>query len=386
LRLGRARAGAVLDRPDPGLDGERAAHLRRPGGPHPPARLPARPAAHARPRLPDLPRVPDRFQFRDHFQPLVRGGTHALGRDGARRRRQPGDGAVGGHQHAAALHADLRAGQRPCRPGRRARRRYPAGAVGLSVRAPRLLPDRGRGGRPRQPAGAVHRRAAHRRRRHGVQVLDSGIRRVPRVCGEDRGPAVAPARPVRGARVSGYTVDARIRWTEWIPFVVALAAFFLLPEYLSLGARILIFILFALSLDLILGYAGIVTLGHSAFFGLGAYTAGILSAKYGFTDPFIQLFFSGIAAAILGVATGAIILRTRALTLLMLTLAITAVLLEVANKMSTLTGGADGLSGVVVAPILGLFKFDLFGRTAFLYCLAALFIGWWAVRRIIYSP
>jgi branched-chain amino acid transport system permease protein len=186
--------------------------------------------------------------------------------------------------------------------------------------------------------------------------------------------------------VSGYTVDARIRWTEWLPFVVALAGFFLLPEYLALGSRILIFILFALSLDLILGYAGIVTLGHSAFFGLGAYTAGILSAKLGVTDPFLQLAAAAAAAALLGIATGAIILRTRALTLLMLTLAITAILLEVANKMSSVTGGADGLQGVVVSPILGLFKFDLFGHTAFLYCLAALFIGWWAVRRVIYSP
>ena len=186
--------------------------------------------------------------------------------------------------------------------------------------------------------------------------------------------------------MSGYTVDARIRWTEWIPFVVALAAFFLLPEYLALGARILIFILFALSLDLILGYAGIVTLGHSAFFGLGAYTAGILSAKLGITDAFVQLAAAAAAAALLGIATGAIILRTRALTLLMLTLAITAILLEVANKMSSVTGGADGLQGVVVAPILGLFRFDLYGKTAFLYCLAALFVGWWAVRRIIYSP
>jgi branched-chain amino acid transport system permease protein len=186
--------------------------------------------------------------------------------------------------------------------------------------------------------------------------------------------------------VSGYSVDSRLRWTEAIPFAVALAAFFLLPEYLALGARILIFILFALSLDLILGYAGIVTLGHSAFFGLGAYTAGILGAKAGIADPFVQLFFAGAAGAVLGLATGAIILRTRALTLLMLTLAITAILLEVANKMSSLTGGADGLSGVQVNPILGLFRFDLFGRTAFLYCLAALLIGWWAVRRIIYSP
>ena len=186
--------------------------------------------------------------------------------------------------------------------------------------------------------------------------------------------------------MSGYTVDPRIRWQEWLPWAVALVAFFLLPEYLSLGARILIYILFALSLDLILGYAGIITLGHSAFFGLGAYTAGILGAKYGVTDPFLQLLAAALAAALLGIATGAVILRTKALTLLMLTLAITSIVLEIANKAGWLTGGADGLSGVKVDPILGLFRFDLFGRTAFLYCLAALFIAWWVVRRLIYSP
>ena len=184
----------------------------------------------------------------------------------------------------------------------------------------------------------------------------------------------------------GYTVDSSIRWQEWLPWVAALAAYFLLPEYLALGARILVYILFALSLDLILGYAGIVTLGHSAFFGLGAYVAGILGAQAGVSDPFLQLVAAAAAAALLGVATGAVILRTRALTLLMLTLAITSVVLEIANKASWLTGGADGLSGVVVAPVLGLFKFDLFGRTAFLYCLAVLFVAWWAVRRIVYSP
>ena len=186
--------------------------------------------------------------------------------------------------------------------------------------------------------------------------------------------------------MSGYTVDPRIRWQEWLPWAVALVAFFLLPEYLSLGARILIYILFALSLDLILGYAGIITLGHSAFFGLGAYTAGILGAKFGVSDPFAQLAAAAAAAAFLGITTGAVILRTKALTLLMLTLAITSIVLEIANKAGWLTGGADGLSGVKVDPILGLFRFDLFGRTAFLYCLAALFIAWWVVRRLIYSP
>jgi branched-chain amino acid transport system permease protein len=184
----------------------------------------------------------------------------------------------------------------------------------------------------------------------------------------------------------GYSADPRIRWIESLPWIIAVGAFFLLPEYLSLGARILIYILYALSLDLIVGYAGIITLGHSAYFGLGAYVAGILAAKAGIGDPMIQLVAAAAAGALLGIGTGAIILRTKALTLLMLTLAITSVLLEIANKASALTGGADGLSGVVVAPVLGLFKFDMFGKTAYLYCLLVLFLGWWLVRKLIYSP
>src|SRR5439155_395052 len=168
-------------------------------------------------------------------------------------------------------------------------------------------------------------------------------------------------------------------WAEYLPWVIGIGAFFLLPEYLSLGARVLIYILFALSLDLILGYAGIITLGHSAFFGLGAYTAGVLSAKYGLTDPFLQLLAAAAAAALLGITTGAVILRTKALTLLMLTLAITSILLEIANKATWLTGGADGLSGVKTDPILGMFRFDIFGKTAFIYCLLALFVGWLVV-------
>jgi branched-chain amino acid transport system permease protein len=188
------------------------------------------------------------------------------------------------------------------------------------------------------------------------------------------------------AHAGGYSADSRIRWIEWLPWILALAGFFLLPEYLSLGARILIYILYALSLDLILGYAGIVTLGHSAYFGAGAYVAGILGARLGVTDPLLQLIAAGAAGGALGLATGAIILRTRGLTLLMLTLAITSVCLEVANKATPITGGADGLSGIVVAPVLGLFRFDMFGKTAFLYCLVVLLLGWWAVRRMIYSP
>ncbi len=184
----------------------------------------------------------------------------------------------------------------------------------------------------------------------------------------------------------GYSAHPRIRWQEWLPWLAGIAVFFLLPEYLALGARILIFILFALSLDLILGYAGIITLGHSAFFGAGAYVAGILSAKLGITDPLIQLAAAAVAAGLLGLLTGAVILRTQGLTLLMLTLAITSVCLEIANKATTITGGADGLSGITLSPLLGMFRFDLFGKTAFLYCLLVLFVAWWCIRRLIYSP
>ena len=184
----------------------------------------------------------------------------------------------------------------------------------------------------------------------------------------------------------GYGADPRIRWTEWLPWLAAVAVFFVLPEYLPLGARVLVFMLFALSLDLILGYAGIITLGHSAFFGLGAYVAGILAAKFGITDPLLLLAAAALAAGVLGVTTGAVILRTHGLTQLMLTLAIAAVCLEIANKATPITGGADGLSGIKIDPIFGAFRFDMFGKTAYVYCLIMLFCGWWLVRRLIYSP
>jgi branched-chain amino acid transport system permease protein len=187
-------------------------------------------------------------------------------------------------------------------------------------------------------------------------------------------------------RAVGYAADPRLRWREGLPWVAAIGAFFLLPEYLSLGARILTYILFALSLDLILGYAGVVTLGHSAFFGVGAYVAGILAARGDLTDPVLLLVAAALAAGALGITTGAVILRTRGLAQLMLTLAIAAVCLEIANKATPITGGADGLSGVRIAPIVGVFRFDLFGRTAYLWCLLILFGIWWPVRRLVYSP
>jgi branched-chain amino acid transport system permease protein len=183
-----------------------------------------------------------------------------------------------------------------------------------------------------------------------------------------------------------YSAHPRISWLEYLPWLVAIAGFFLLPDYLSLGARILVYVLYALSLDLVVGYAGVVTLGQSAFFGLGAYVAGILAAKLGWTDPIAELIVAVAAAAVLGLVTGAVILRTRGLTLLMLTLAIASILVEIANKATDLTGGADGLSGISLAPVFGMFRFDLYGKTAYWLCLVVLFIGWWLIRRLVYSP
>jgi branched-chain amino acid transport system permease protein len=177
----------------------------------------------------------------------------------------------------------------------------------------------------------------------------------------------------------------RLRVGEMLPWLCAVGAYFIFPGYLALGGQILIMVLFALSLDLILGYAGIVTLGHAAFFGTGAYVAGIL-AVHGWTEPLSLLVAAGAVAALLGVVTGAIVLRTSGLTLLMVTLVVAELLQEAANRLGWLTGGADGLQGIAIAPLLGFFRFDLFGRTAYLYCLVILFLAWAAARLIVRSP
>jgi branched-chain amino acid transport system permease protein len=177
----------------------------------------------------------------------------------------------------------------------------------------------------------------------------------------------------------------RYRPLEALPWLVAATAYFAFPDYLALGAQILATILFALSADLVLGYAGIVTLGHAAFFGTGAYTAGILAA-HSWGEPITGLFAAAAVAALIGLSTGFVVLRTTGLALLMQTLVVATMLYEAANKASWLTGGDDGLQGMDVWPIFGWFRFDLFGRTAYCYCLVVLFLCWLAARAMVYSP
>jgi branched-chain amino acid transport system permease protein len=199
-------------------------------------------------------------------------------------------------------------------------------------------------------------------------------------------PGLAAGSPaVQRQAIDGFAARHRYRWWEALPWVAAIAVYGLFPSYLPLGAQILATILFALSADLVLGYAGIVTLGHAAFFGTGAYTAGIL-AVHGWGEPITGLLAGAAVAALVGLLSGLIVLRTSGLTLLMQTLVVATMLYEAANKASWLTGGDDGLQGMEVWPIFGQFRFDMFGRTGYLYCLAVLFLCWWLARHVVHSP
>jgi len=179
---------------------------------------------------------------------------------------------------------------------------------------------------------------------------------------------------------------ARWRLPEITFWIVAAATIYLLPSKHLILTEIAILGLFALSLDLILGYAGIISLGHAAFFGFGAYCAGIL-AKYGIiTEPVLALVVSGLATAIFGFVTSFLVLRGSDLTRLMVTLGIALLMRELANRFDGLTGGADGLQGIVMASVFGYFRFDIFGHNAYVYSLAVLFIAFLVARRIVNSP
>ena len=181
------------------------------------------------------------------------------------------------------------------------------------------------------------------------------------------------------------------RHSRWRPldyafWLAALASVFLLPGRHLILTEIAWLALFALSLDLILGYAGIISLGHAAFFGLGSYLAALL-AKHGvITEPVLALVVSGVCAAVLGFATSFLVLRGSDLTRLMVTLGVALIMREIANQIPEVTGGADGLQGVVVAPILGMFHFDIFGHVSYAYCLIVLFVLFLLARRVVYSP
>lgn len=176
-------------------------------------------------------------------------------------------------------------------------------------------------------------------------------------------------------------------WRKWeiAVWLVAIGAIFILPGKSLILTEIAILAIFAISLDLILGYAGIVSLGHTAFFGLGAYAAGLFSIHVA-TEPVLGLVAAGLAAGIFGFVTSFLVLRGSDLTRLMTTFGVAMLLAEAANQAAWLTGGADGLNGVTMTPILGLFEFDLWGHTGYIYTLSVLILLTYVARRIVNSP
>ena len=182
-------------------------------------------------------------------------------------------------------------------------------------------------------------------------------------------------------------VVRRARWTtiEIAFWIAAAACYVLFPAKLVLLTQILIGGLFAMSLDLLLGYGGIPSFGHAAFFGLGAYAAGLLAA-HGWGEPLSGVVVGGLAAGGLGFAFSSVIARVRGAAVLMVTLCIGLLLFEAASRMPSLTGGDTGLQGIEMWPLLGLFGFDLFGRTGFWYTYAVAFLLYLAARRYIHSP
>ncbi|HTH78039.1 MAG TPA: branched-chain amino acid ABC transporter permease [Ramlibacter sp.] len=166
-----------------------------------------------------------------------------------------------------------------------------------------------------------------------------------------------------------------------LAFIVPVA----IPGETLIVNEIAIVALFAVSLDLVLGYSGIVSLGHAAFFGLGAYTAALF-CKHVSPDPHIGLLVAMAVAAVVGFAASFTILRGSDLTRLMVTLGVALILLELANKFEDITGGTDGIQGLQFKPVLGLFEFDLAGRVAAYYSLTILLILFFVARRIVHSP
>jgi branched-chain amino acid transport system permease protein len=194
--------------------------------------------------------------------------------------------------------------------------------------------------------------------------------------------------PATGTPTPGRQYFAGLaRWSVWeLLFWAALVALYFIPDAnLPLYGQIVIWGLFAMSLDLLLGYRGIPSLGHAAFFGIGGYAAGYLG-KFGWTEPISGLVIAALLAGIIGWLTGRLIQRVSGIALLMVTLGLNLILYDIVHRQSGLTGGDDGLQGIEIAPVLGLFRFDIFGRTAYLYALAVTFVLFLVARALVKSP
>lgn len=167
--------------------------------------------------------------------------------------------------------------------------------------------------------------------------------------------------------------------------VLAVAFFVLFPFNLAFLTRILIMIVLVLSVDLVLGYAGIPTLGQAAMYGAGAYAAGLF-AIHVWADPLAGLLVGALAGGVLALISGLVLMRTQGLSVIMLTIAVAQICFEIANRARDVTGGADGLRGIRMEPVLGLFEFDFIGKTGYWYALAVAAVVFALLSMLVRSP
>ena len=177
----------------------------------------------------------------------------------------------------------------------------------------------------------------------------------------------------------------RLRPLELVWWFLALGYFFVFPEYLAVATSVLVMAMFALSLDLLLGFAGVLSLGHAVSFGIGAYASALINLA-GWHEPISGALAGGALSGLFALAIGPLILRLSGLPFIMVTLGIGAVLYEAANKAVWLTGGDNGLPGVTLDPLLGVFRWSVLGQTGYLYALGWLFALFCLMRRLAASP
>jgi branched-chain amino acid transport system permease protein len=171
---------------------------------------------------------------------------------------------------------------------------------------------------------------------------------------------------------------------EFLVLLALLALPFLMTDYpRALISEIFIFAIFAMSLDLLLGFTGLMSLGHAAFFGLGAYAVAVLGTQFGVNA------WLGVAAGVVVAGCGAALIgffcvRTGGIPFLMLTLAFSQLVFSVALKWRDVTGGSDGIA---IAERPGFLGYDL-SHSLVMYFMALAFFAmtYWGLRRLLNAP
>jgi len=199
----------------------------------------------------------------------------------------------------------------------------------------------------------------------------------------DKGLPAVPALPPGAGSVPPQTVRA-VRIALLAGAGLALALVPLAGDYTaSLVAEVLVFAIFAMSLDLIVGYTGLMSFGHAAFFGLSAYTVTMLGVHLG-VSGWIGLGAGVVLSTLAGLVIGFFCIRVSGISFLMLTMAFSQLLFSVAVKWRTMTGGTDGLPGFQRPTLFG---WSLDDRAVLYWVILAGFVlSWWLLRRLIRSP